>query len=93
MIPHAGVDQIHLVYLNIFKLLFKFTIHESLPESKKHMVKKYLKAAGFYSYDAAADDENPVMRWIGREVKRFLKEAHIHLPFLLCVASAPADMV
>ena len=33
------------------------------------------------------------MRWIGREVKRFLKEAHIHLPFLLRVANAPPDLI
>lgn len=32
------------------------------------------------------------MRWIGREVKRFLKEADIHLPLLLHIAAAPADM-
>lgn len=32
------------------------------------------------------------MRWIGREVKRFIKEADIHLPFLLRIAAAPADM-
>ena len=57
------------------------------------MVKKYLKAAAFYSYDAAAEDENPVMRWIGREVKRFLIEAHTHVPFLLRVAAAPPDLV
>jgi len=56
-------------------------------------VRDYLKKAGFYSYDAAAaDEENPVMRWIGREVKRFLAEAQIHVPFLLRVAAAPADM-
>ena len=32
------------------------------------------------------------MRWIGREVKRFLAEAHIHVPFLLRVVAAPPDM-
>ena len=32
-------------------------------------------------------------RWIGREVKRFLDEAHIHLPVLLRAAAAPADLV
>ena len=62
------------------------------PASKKKLVKNYLKVAGFYSYDAAAEDENPTMRWIGREVKRFLAEAHIHIPFLLRVASAPPDV-
>lgn len=56
------------------------------------MVRNYLKAAGFYSYDAAAEGENPVMRWIGREVKRFLTEAHIHLPFLLRLANAPPEL-
>lgn len=49
-------------------------------------------AANFYSYDAASPDEDPVKRWIGREVKRFLEEAHIHLPFMLQLASAPADI-
>ena len=89
----AGVDNLHLIYLNIFKMLFKYTIHENLPLSKKKLIRNYLKAAGFYSYDAtAADEENPVMRWIGREVKHFLAEAHVHVPFLLRVASAPADM-
>jgi hypothetical protein len=27
----AGVDQLHLIYLNLFKHLFKYTIHEGLP--------------------------------------------------------------
>ena len=31
------------------------------------------------------------MRWIGREVKRFLAEAHLHLPFLLRVAQSAPD--
>ena len=31
--------------------------------------------------------------WIGREVKRFLTEAHLHLPFLLQLAAAPLDLV
>ena len=52
-----------------------------------------MQQAGFYSYDAASVDEDPVKRWIGREVKRFLVEAHIHLPFLLQLASAPLDLV
>eukprot|EP00965_Chrysotila_dentata_P235441 6200755-Pleurochrysis_carterae.AAC.1 len=75
----AGVDGLHLIYLNIFKHLFNYTIHQPLPDTKKKLVKAYLRDAGFYSYDAAADDENPVMRWIGREVKRFLREADVHL--------------
>jgi hypothetical protein len=63
-------------------------------DSKKKLVRVYLKAANFYSYDAAAAaEENPVQRWIGREVKRFLEEAHIHLPFLLRVAAAPPDVI
>ena len=57
-------------------------------------MKAYLRNAGFYSYDAAAaDEENPVMRWIGREVKRFLAEADVHVPFLLRVAAAPPDIM
>eukprot|EP00965_Chrysotila_dentata_P065465 2169615-Pleurochrysis_carterae.AAC.1 len=52
----------------------------------------YLRDSAFYSYDAAADDENPVMRWIGREVKRLLREADVHLPFLLRIASVPDDV-
>ena len=27
----AGVDSLHLIELNLFKALFKYTIHESLP--------------------------------------------------------------
>ena len=95
-LPHhgmdrAGVDQLHLIYLNIFKHLFKYTIHEGLPDSKKMMVREYLKERGFYSYDAASDTEDPVKHWIGREVKRFIDEGHMHLPFLLQLAAAPAD--
>lgn len=66
-------------------------MHESLPDSKKKIVRNYLKEAGYYSYDAADDTEDPVKRWIGREIKRFLHEADRHLPFLLGLASAPMD--
>ena len=63
-----------------------------LTDNKKKLARNYLKAAGYYSYDAAADDENPVMRWIGREVKPFISEAHIHIPFLLRLANAPPEV-
>eukprot|EP00965_Chrysotila_dentata_P180459 5956783-Pleurochrysis_carterae.AAC.1 len=90
---HAGVDMLHLVYLNLFKHLFRYTVHDGLPGTKKKLVQDYLRNAGLYSYDAAsALKEDPVKRWIGREVKRFLQEAHLHLPFLLRVAAAPPDM-
>jgi hypothetical protein len=89
----AGVDQLHLIYLNMFKHLFKYTIHHPLPDSKKKLVREYVMAANFYSYDAASEEEDPVKRWIGREVKRFLEESHIHLPFLLQLAAAPADIL
>ena len=97
-LPHhgmdrCGVDNLHLVYLNIFKHLFKYTVHEGLPESKKKLISKYLKDMHFYSYDAASLDDDPVSHWIGREVKRFIDEAHLHLPFLLQIAAAPADCV
>ena len=49
-------------------------------------------ANSYYSYDAAAEYEDPCKRWIGREVKRFLKEAHEHIPFLLNVADTPAEV-
>jgi hypothetical protein len=88
-----GVDQLHLVYLNFFKHLFKYTVHESLPTLKKKLVRDYLREAGYYSYDAASDDEDPVKRWIGREVRRFLTEAHLHLPFLLRLAAAPMEVL
>lgn len=88
----VGVDMLHLIYLNFFKHLFKYTVHESLPISKKKLVSKYLKAAGFYSYDAADDTDDPVKRWIGREVKRFLHEADMHLPFLLTLSSCETDV-
>ena len=70
----CGNDNLHLVYLNMFKHVFKYTVHEPLPESKKKLVRDYLKEAGFYSYDAADDSDDPVKRWIGREVKRFLHD-------------------
>ena len=87
-----GADQLHLVYLNMFKHLFKYTIHEPLPESKKKIVSEYLKEANFYSYDAADESDDPVKRWIGREVKRFLHEADQHLPFLLNLSSKAIDV-
>lgn len=31
----AGVDQLHLIYLNMCKHLFKYTIYHPLPDSKK----------------------------------------------------------
>jgi len=89
----CGVDNLHLLYLNLFKHLFRYTIHEGLPDTKKKLVRDYCKAAGYYSYDAASEDEDPVKHWIGREVKRFIEEAHLHLPFLLQLAAAPADCV
>ena len=88
-----GVDQLHLVYLNFFKHLFRGTIHENLPALKKKHVRNYLSEAGYYSYDAASEDEDPVKRWIGREVRRFLTEAHKHLPFLLRLANAPMEVI
>ena len=56
----CGVDNLHLIYLNMFKHLSKYTVHEGLPPSKKKMIRDYCKTAGFYSYDAASDDEDPV---------------------------------
>ena len=56
-------------------------------------MREYVRNAGFYSYNAADETEDPVTRWIGREVKRFLSEAHTHLPFLLRHANAPPDLV
>ena len=56
-------------------------------------MRNYIIKQGFYSYNAADETEDPVKRWIGREVKRFLAEAHVHLPVLLRAASAPPDLV
>ena len=80
------------MYLNFFKHLFKYTIHEPLLDSQKKLVADYLRTAGFYSYDAADEGDDPVKRWIGREVKRFLHEADFHLPFLLRLASGRIDL-
>eukprot|EP00965_Chrysotila_dentata_P120189 3974862-Pleurochrysis_carterae.AAC.1 len=63
----AGVDGLHLIFLNAFKHLFDYTLQQGFPAKKLQLIKAYLKKAGFYSYDAAAEDENPVARWIGRE--------------------------
>ena len=32
----AGVDQLHLVFLNVFKLLFSYTVHDGLPGNTTH---------------------------------------------------------
>ena len=95
-LPHhgmdrAGVDLLHLIYLNLFKHLFNYTVHHNLPAAKKKKVREFCKEAGFYSYDAASDDEDPAKRWIGREVKRFLENADKYLPFLLQLAHFPDD--
>ena len=97
-LPHlgmnrAGVDNLHLTYLNCFKHLFKGTVHEGLPDSNKKAVAAYIKAAHFYSYNACSEEEDPCKTWIGREVKRFIEEAATHLPPLLRLAHAPADVV
>ena len=98
-LPHlgmerAGVDDLHLDYLNIFKHLFKYTIHEGLPESNKKAVAAYLRDQHFYSYNALGDEESdPCSGWIGREVKRFIYEACTHLPVLLRLAHAPPDVI
>jgi len=97
-LPHhgmdrCGVDNLHLLYMNTFKHLFKYTVHEGLTPAKKKVLRAYFKKAGFYSYDAAADDEDPTKHWIGREVKRFLVQAAAHLLFLLQLASAPAECI
>ena len=60
-------------------------------DSKKKFVRDYIAKQGYYSYNAADETEDPVKRWIGREVKRFLTEAHVHLPVLLRAASAPPE--
>ena len=88
-----GVDQLHLVYLNFFKHIFRYTIHEGLPDTKKTIIADYLSGAGFYSYNAISIEDDPVKCWIGREVKRFLQEAHMHLPFMLRIANAPIDVL
>eukprot|EP00965_Chrysotila_dentata_P171044 5644667-Pleurochrysis_carterae.AAC.1 len=53
----------------------------------------YLREAGFYSDAAASDDENPGMRWAGREVKSFLREADVLLPFLRRIALVPEEVL
>jgi hypothetical protein len=97
-LPHHGMDRcgadnLHLIYLNLFKHLFKYTVHEGLPQAKKIMVRDFCKKAGFYSYDAASEDEDPCKHWIGREVKRFIEQAENMLPFLLQIAALPAEMM
>lgn len=87
----CGADNLHLIYLNLFKHLFKYTVHEGLPESKKIMVRDFCKNAGFYSYDTASVDEDPCKHWIGREVKRFIEKAEDMVPFLLQIAALPAE--
>ena len=75
------------------RIALKCTCAMCLADSRKKLVRKYIVAKGFYSYNAADETEDPVQRWIGREEKRFLAEAHIHLPFLLRMANAPPDLV
>ena len=65
-----------------------------MAETKQKIVRDYTRDAGFYSYNAAdVEAPDPSAKWIGREVKRFISQAHLHLPFLLRLASAPPDLV
>eukprot|EP00965_Chrysotila_dentata_P105488 3483993-Pleurochrysis_carterae.AAC.2 len=82
---HAGVDGLYLIYLNSTK--------HSPTHTKKKLVKPYLGDSNFYSHDAAAKDKNNVIRWIGRKVKSSVREADVHLPFLLCIASVPDEVL
>ena len=63
-----------------------------LVESNKKIIAEYCVAHGFFSYNALSLKDDPVKTWIGREVKKFLAEAHVHLPFLLRVAASPIDV-
>ena len=67
----CGVDNLHLPFLNLFKHIFKYTIHDGLPNSKKKIFRAYLRASNFYSYDAASDTEDPTcykaLDWEGGE--------------------------
>ena len=31
-----GVDMLHLVYLNLFKHMFNYTVHQPLPGARAH---------------------------------------------------------
>jgi hypothetical protein len=57
------VDNLYyLMYLNVVKHLFKYTILEGLAKPKKELVCGHLKAADNYSYDAANLKEYPALR-------------------------------
>jgi hypothetical protein len=57
------VDNLYyLMYLNVVKHLFKYTILEGLAKAKKELVRAYLKVAGNCSYDAANLEEYPALR-------------------------------
>eukprot|EP00965_Chrysotila_dentata_P247784 6207960-Pleurochrysis_carterae.AAC.1 len=70
----AGVDMLHLVYLNLFKHLFRYTPSTDCQllvriclrvGTKNRLVRDYFRNAGFYLYDAArAQEKDPVKRWI-----------------------------
>ena len=55
----CGVDALHLTFLNHFKHLYRYTLHDPLPVTKKVLVSNYMKTAGYYSYDALSLDEDP----------------------------------
>eukprot|EP00965_Chrysotila_dentata_P254767 6211987-Pleurochrysis_carterae.AAC.3 len=40
---HAGVDGLHLIFLNAFKLLLNYTLHQGFPLKKLKHIKVYTK--------------------------------------------------
>ena len=64
-------------------------------DAVKPKVEHYLHSKGFpVKVDDSKDgkgDPPAISSWIGRDVKKFLNEAHLHLPALLWFANVPDD--
>ena len=65
-----------------------------LPEIDEFIVVVYIMVMRSNHNDRIimVTSDDPVKRWIGREVKRFLHEADQHLPFLLTLSSGAIDL-
>ena len=85
---HYSPDDLHLVYLNIFKRFFAATVYDKLNSDLQAVAEDYLKAAGF-PIRLRGEDPTLVCNWIGRDAKKFMATADLLLPHLLQLANMP----
>ena len=87
---HYSPDDLHLLYLNIFKRFFSSTVYEKLNKELQAVAEDFLRAAGF-PIKLRGEDPTLVNNWIGRDAKKFMAHADVLLPHLLHLANMPEE--